>query len=82
MNDTEPSPQMLVAYEALLKNHKVSILFYNKQVTDSTTKNILKLAQDNKIQVVGINETMPKNTKINKWLLDAINNTNNALEAK
>ncbi len=82
MNDTEPSPQMLVAYEALLKNHKVSILFYNKQVTDSTTKNILKLAQDNKIQVVGVNETMPKNTKINKWLLDAINNTNNALEAK
>ena len=82
MNDTEPSPQMLASYEALLKDHKVSVLFYNKQVTDSTTKNILKLAQDNKIQIVGVTETMPKNTKINKWLLDEINDTNNALEAK
>jgi zinc/manganese transport system substrate-binding protein len=82
MNDTEPSPQMLASYEALLKDHKVSILFYNKQVTDSTTKNILKLAQDNKIQIVGVTETMPKNTKINKWLLDEINDTNNALKAK
>jgi zinc/manganese transport system substrate-binding protein len=82
MNDTEPSPQMLASYEALLKDHKVSVLFYNKQVTDSTTKNILKLAQDNKIQIVGVTETMPKNTKINKWLLDEINDTNNALKAK
>ncbi len=82
MNDTEPSPQMLASYEALLKDHKVSVLFYNKQVTDSTTKNILKLAQDNKIQIVGVTETMPKNTKINQWLLEEINNTNTALDTK
>lgn len=49
MNDTEPSPQMLAAYEGLITGHKVKVLFYNKQVTEPTTKNILKLADQNKI---------------------------------
>ena len=80
MNDTEPSPQMLASYEELITGHKVSVLFYNKQVTDSTTKNILKLAEENKVSIVGVTETMPINTKLNKWLMDEVNDTAIALD--
>ena len=71
---------MLASYEELITGHKVSVLFYNKQVTDSTTKNILKLAEENKVSIVGVTETMPINTKLNKWLMDEVNDTAIALD--
>ncbi len=80
MNDTEPSPKMLAAYEKLLTEHKVKVLFYNKQVVEPTTQNILQLAKDNKIPVVGVTETMPQNNTVNQWLWDEINATEKALQ--
>ncbi|MCE3268439.1 MAG: cation transporter substrate-binding protein [Burkholderiales bacterium] len=79
MNNTEPSPKMLSAYLDLLKGHKIRLLFYNKQVIDSTTKNILAIAKKNGIPVVGITETMPQNISINSWLLDQLQQTEQAL---
>ncbi len=79
MNDTEPSPQMLAAYEKLITKHQVKILFYNKQVTGAIAKNMLQLAKHNKIAIVGITETMPNDVTINQWLLSAINDTEAAL---
>ncbi len=81
MNDTEPSPQMLASFEGLLTGHKVKILFYNQQVIEPATQNILKLAQSNKIPVVGVTETMPQKMIITEWLLNEINKTEKALQA-
>ena len=81
MNDTEPSPQMLAAYEDLITGHKVKVLFYNKQVTEPTTQNILKLAQKNNLPVVGVTETMPAKMQVNQWLSTEIEATRKALQA-
>lgn len=81
MNGTEPTPKMLSNYEQLITGHKVKVLFYNSQVTDSITANILSLAKQNNIPVVGVTETMPLNTTINKWLLFEIAVTEAALKA-
>jgi zinc/manganese transport system substrate-binding protein len=80
MNDTEPSPKMLSEYLDLLNKHKVKLLFYNNQVTEGTTQNILAYARKNNIPVVGINETMPQNISINSWLINHLNQTELALQ--
>lgn len=80
MNNTEPSPKMLANYLTLLNTRKVKILFYNNQVIDGTTENILKIAKNNKIPVIGISETMPENILVNKWLLSELIQTESALE--
>ncbi|MDC0535218.1 zinc ABC transporter substrate-binding protein [Francisellaceae bacterium] len=81
MNDSEPTPQMLGKYQDNITNHKVKILFYNDQVTDPTTQNILNLAKKSDIPVVGVSETMPKHETVNEWLLAELNDTQKALES-
>lgn len=79
MNDTEPTPKMIANYQSLLTGKKVKILFYNSQVSDTITKNMQTLAQQNNIPVVGVTETMPGKLTINQWLTNEINATTAAL---
>lgn len=79
MNDSEPSPKMMISYQDLLKDNKVKILFYNQQVTDKTTSNILKLAKQNDIAVVNVTETMPAGKDAISWMLDTLDETQKAL---
>lgn len=80
MNDSEPSPQMMIDYQKLLTNKEVKVLFYNKQVTDKVTENILKLAQENDIEIVGVTETMPTDTNAIDWLINTLEETKLALD--
>jgi zinc/manganese transport system substrate-binding protein len=79
MNDTEPTPQIIASYQNLLTHKKVKILFYNNQVTEPVTKNMQELAKQQKIQVVGVSETMPNQLTINHWLRNEIQATIKAL---
>ena len=80
MNNTDPSPQMIINYAKMLNNHKVKVLFYNSQVVDPITKNMKDLATKNNIPIIGVTETMPDNMLINSWLKTEINKTMLALE--
>lgn len=82
MNDSEPTPKMVAGYQGLLNQKQVKIMFYNNQVSDSLTGNMQQLARSNGIKVVGVSETLPKNTKINRWLSNEINATARALQGK
>ena len=59
MNGVDPSPQNVAAQRALFTEHKVRVLLYNQQVTDTLTESFITLAQQNHIPVVGVYETMP-----------------------
>ncbi len=59
MNGTDPSAQNAAAERSLLTGHKVKVLVYNQQVTDSLTQSFIQLARQNGIPVVGVYETMP-----------------------
>ena len=59
MNGTDPSAQDAAAERSLLTGHKVKVLVYNQQVTDSLTQLFIQLARQNGIPVVGVYETMP-----------------------
>ena len=67
MNNAEPSPSQVIAFEKSLTSGEAKILFYNKQVTDKTTTRLLDIARAHKVIVVGVTETMPKGMTIQSW---------------
>lgn len=67
MNNAEPSPSQVIAFEKSLTDGEAKILFYNKQVTDKTTARLLDIAKAHKVIVVGVTETMPKGMTIQSW---------------
>lgn len=69
MNGTDPAPQDVAAEEALLSEHKVKVLLYNRQVTNPLTASFVDLARRNGIAVVGVYETMPVGYHYRSWML-------------
>lgn len=82
MNDAEPSPSQVAAFENSLKDGSAKILFYNSQVTDDATKRLLDIAKKNKVKVIGVTETEPAGTTIQTWFLGQIDEVQKALSAQ
>ena len=79
MNDTEPSAHDVAAFQDDLKNHKVRVMFYNKQASDKAVQNLVDLAHASKVPVVGVTETAPPGLTYQKWMLSQLDDTENAL---
>jgi zinc/manganese transport system substrate-binding protein len=74
-NGTEPSARDIAALENDLKQHKVRVLIYNKQVGDRLSERLREIAFEAKVPVVGITETCPANQSFEEWIegeLDAL----------
>ena len=70
MNGTDPSAQDVAAERSLFTRHRVKVLLYNQQVTDSLTESFIALARANGIPVVGVYETMPEpGYRYQSWML-------------
>ncbi len=79
MNDTEPSARDIAAFEQDLKDHKVKVMFYNKQASDKAVQRLVELARKSKIPVVGVTETMPPGVSYQDWMLGELGDTDKAL---
>ena len=79
MNDVEPSPSQLKEVEDLLKTQRVKVLFYNKQVINPLTKQLQALAKQQNIPIVGVTEIQPPETDYLGWMLEQLNNLDQAL---
>jgi zinc/manganese transport system substrate-binding protein len=79
MNGTEPAPSDVARFEGDLKNRVVKALFYNSQVTDDLTSNLLALAHQAGVPVVGVTETEPAGLTYQAWLNDGLDNVDKAL---
>ena len=83
MNGTDPSPQDTATENSLFTQHKVKVLLYNQQVTDSLTQSFIKLANENGIPVVGVYETMPTpGFDYQSWMLAEVNALDKAVTGK
>lgn len=82
MNGSEPSPNITADFIDELKSHTIKILYYNNQVTDPTTENILNLAKQNNIKIIGVSETMAGNQNVIQWLTKTLEDTQQALIIK
>jgi zinc/manganese transport system substrate-binding protein len=82
MNDTEPSPSTVAAFEKSLKDGTAKLLFYNSQVTDSATTRLLRIASGNNVAIIGVTETEPGGKTIQTWFRGQLNAIRKALEAR
>jgi zinc/manganese transport system substrate-binding protein len=79
MNDTEPSARDVAAFEQDLKDHKVRVMFYNKQASNKVVQHLVALARAAKIRVVGVTETAPPDLSYQDWMLGELGETEKAL---
>jgi zinc/manganese transport system substrate-binding protein len=74
MNGVDPSPQDVSAETSLFTQHKVKVLVYNQQVTDTLTQSFITAARSAGIPVVGVYETMPTpGYTYQSWMLAEVN---------
>jgi zinc/manganese transport system substrate-binding protein len=69
MNGVDPAPQDVALQDSFFSAHKVKVLVYNQQVTDSLTQSFLSAARRYGIPVVGVYETMPAHYDYQSWML-------------
>ncbi len=69
MNGVDPAPQAVTLEDSLFSAHRVKVLLYNQQVTDSLTESFISAAKKNGIPVVGVYETMPTGYSYQSWML-------------
>jgi zinc/manganese transport system substrate-binding protein len=79
MNDTEPSARDIAAFENDLKERKVKLLLYNKQVSAKLTDRLRSIATVSKVPVVGVTETQPAGVTFQDWMLGQLDAVDKAL---
>jgi zinc/manganese transport system substrate-binding protein len=83
MNGVDPSPQDVATEKSLFTEHKVKVLLYNQQVTDSLTQSFIDAARAAGIPVVGVYETMPMpGYDYQSWMLAEVNDLTKAVATK
>jgi zinc/manganese transport system substrate-binding protein len=83
MNGTDPSAQDVAVERSLFTQHKVKVLLYNQQVTDTLTESFITLARANGIPVVGVYETMPvPGFDYQSWMLTEVQDLQKAVASK
>lgn len=81
MNESEPSFEQTAAFQESLKNKKVRLLFYNRQVVNPSTQQLQNLAEKNHIPIIGITELQPiEAATYQGWMLSTLNEIEHALE--
>ena len=79
MNNAEPTPSEVAAFENDLKGHKVKVMMYNAQASEPAVGKLVQLAKDNNIPVVGVSETEPPNSTYQDWMMGQLNALDKAL---
>jgi zinc/manganese transport system substrate-binding protein len=79
MNNAEPTPSEVAAFENDLKGRKVKAMLYNAQASEPAVGKLVQLAKDNNIPVVGVSETEPPNSTYQDWMMGQLNALDKAL---
>jgi zinc/manganese transport system substrate-binding protein len=79
MNDTEPSARDIAAFENDLKERKVKLMLYNKQVSAKLTERLRNVATKAKVPTVGVTETQPAGVSFQDWMLGQLDAVDKAL---
>ena len=79
MNNAEPSPSEVAAFENDLKGKKVKAMLYNAQASEPAVAKLVQMAKDNGIPVVGVSETEPPNSTYQDWMMGQLNALDKAL---
>jgi zinc/manganese transport system substrate-binding protein len=79
MNNAEPTPSQVAAFENDLKGKKVKAMLYNAQASEPAVAKLVQMAKDNGTPVVGVSETEPPNSTYQDWMMGQLNALDKAL---
>lgn len=79
MNGTEPSLAVVARYEDALRQRRVALLIYNRQVSEPLTQRMRDIARQSGVPTVGVDEFVPPGTGYAAWLLDSLQAVQQAL---
>jgi zinc/manganese transport system substrate-binding protein len=79
MNNAEPTPSEVAAFEDDLKGHKVKVMLFNAQASEPAVERLMQMAKDNGIPVVGVSETEPTGATYQTWMLGQLEALDKAL---
>ena len=79
MNETEPSAREIAGLADDLKKHRVKALIYNIQVSDAMTEQLLAVANEANVPVVGVTETLAGKMNYAEWMLGQLESLEKAL---
>jgi zinc/manganese transport system substrate-binding protein len=79
MNNAEPTPSQVAAFENDLKGRHVKVMLYNAQASEPAVGKLVQMAKDNNIPVVGVSETEPPNSTYQDWMMGQLNALDKAL---
>ncbi|MDU0810227.1 MAG: zinc ABC transporter substrate-binding protein [Burkholderia sp.] len=80
MNSAEASAADIAAFENNLRNHQVRALIYNRQTEEPMTKQMLNIARDAHIPIIGVTETQPSDKTFQQWQLSQLEAIERALD--
>ncbi len=79
MNNAEPTPSEVAAFENDLKGRKVKAMLFNAQASEPSVQRLVQMAKDNGIPVIGVSETEPPNATYQTWMLGQLEALDKAL---
>ncbi len=82
MNDTEPAPAVVARYEDDLRQRRVALLFYNRQVSSSLVRRMRQVAESAGIPAVGVDEFVGPGMGYAQWLLASLDAVESALRGR
>ncbi|GJH15693.1 zinc ABC transporter substrate-binding protein [Caballeronia novacaledonica] len=80
MNETEPSPADIAAFEKDLRERRVHVLIYNSQATGALTKRMLNIAKDAHVPSISVTETLPAKLTYQQWMQSQLDTLSGALQ--
>jgi zinc/manganese transport system substrate-binding protein len=80
MNETEPSPADIAAFEKDLRERRVHVLIYNSQATGALTKRLLDIAKDAHVPSISVTETLPAKKTYQQWMQSQLDSLAGALQ--
>ena len=79
MNDAEPAASDVAGLEDDLRRHRVRLLVYNSQASDTAARRLLDIARGAGVPVLGVSETEPAGTTYQAWMLAQLDALDQAL---
>lgn len=79
MNGTEPAPAAVARLETRLREHRVALLVFNRQVRDPLTRHLRAVARRAGVPAFGAREFPPPHTGYVEWLLATVHGLDRAL---
>lgn len=82
MNGVEPSPKQVQDFQRQLQQHRVKLVFFNRQVSSPLVFYLLHQAELKRIPIVGVTETQPLSTTYYQWMSDQLKRVEYALNER